>query len=99
AAIEFTERRDIYRYTAASLLVAAADNFTARGDAARAARLLAEAQQIMRRSDMLAADVAARYHHQLALVSYQQANLAAGDTALAAMLAWQRKGSKWLFQI
>ncbi|MBW3600861.1 MAG: tetratricopeptide repeat protein, partial [Planctomycetes bacterium] len=99
AAIEFAKSRDVYRYAHASLLIALADNFTARGDAARAARLLAEAQQTMRRSDMVGADVGARYYHQLALVSYQQANLAAGDAALATMLAWQRKGSKWLFQI
>jgi tetratricopeptide (TPR) repeat protein len=99
AAIEFTRRKEIYRSAGVSLLVAAADNLTARGDTARAARLLTEAAGAMRRTDLLKSDVGARYHHQLALVNYQQANLAAGDVALAAMMTWQRAGSKWLYQI
>ncbi len=98
-ALEFCRRKDLYRTTYASLLVATADNLSARGDAGRAARMLSDAQQAMRRTDLLATDIGARYYHQLALVNYQQANLAAGDTALAAMIAWQRGGSKWLFQI
>jgi tetratricopeptide (TPR) repeat protein len=98
-AIEFCRRKDSYRSTGISLMVAAADNFSARGDTARAARLLAEAQQAARRSDILSSDIGARYYHQLALVQYQQGNLGAGDAALASMLAWQRSGSKWLFQI
>ncbi len=98
-AIEFCRKKDLYRTAYASLLVAMADNLSARGDANRASRLLADAQQAMRRTDLLATDIGARYYHQLALVNYHQGNLAAGDTALAAMLAWQRSGSKWLFQI
>jgi tetratricopeptide (TPR) repeat protein len=98
-AIEFCRRKDAYRSTAVSLLVAAADNFSARGDNTRAAKLLGDAQQAARRTDILTSDIGARYYHQLAQVNYQQGNLTAGNTALAAMLAWEKAGSKWLFQI
>lgn len=99
SAVDFCRKKDAYRTAFVSLEVAAADNFNARGDAGRAARLLGDAQAAARRTDLLATDVGARYYHQLALVSYQQGNLNAGDTALAAMQAWQQSGSKWLFQI
>jgi tetratricopeptide (TPR) repeat protein len=98
-AIEFCRKKELYRATAVSLLVSAADNFSSRGDNARAVQLLGEAQQAARRSDILASDIGARYYHQLALVNYQQGNLTAGNTALTAMLTWQQSGSKWLFQI
>ena len=89
------------RYTQleASLAITAAENFAHIGDLKRAAGLLNDATRNLRRSDMATGLTGARFQYQLALLNYQNGNAAVGDTALAALMAFQTKGSQRLFQI
>jgi hypothetical protein len=88
-----------YRQLQASLLLLAAENLAALGDTAQATSLLSNARLLVARSDLAASQLGARMNHLTALASYQAGNVAVGDQALSAALAFQRSGSLWMFQI
>ncbi len=98
-AIAWVGRQRQYRHLRASLLVLAAENHSLQGSPQRALALLSEAQRALGRKGLSTSRVAARYQHQIAFVNFQTGNGAAAQRALASMLAFQRNGSRKLFQI
>jgi hypothetical protein len=87
------------QYLEASLTVAAAENAAAANETSAAAALAEQARRRMIRTDMLVAAVGARLSYATALVNYQAGKLKAGDTAFAALMAYQQKSSQRLFEI
>lgn len=87
------------RQLQASLLLSAAENSSALGDPAQAGNFLGTARMLIGRSDLGISQLGARMNHLTALAAYQLGNVAGGDQALAAALAFQRTGSIWMFQI
>ena len=92
-------RSQRYTQLEASLYVAAAENFAHIGDLQPAGGMLNNASRELRRTDMASGLTGARYQYQVALLNYQNGNAAAGDAALADLMAFQAKGSQRLFQI
>ncbi len=83
----------------ASLLVTAAENSLAQGQTAAAGGYLVQAERIIMRNELRGSSLGARYLYQTAHVDFQRGNTAAGSTNLAAAIAFQKKGSRRLFQI
>lgn len=83
----------------ASLLILAAENLASFGQTARAGALLDQAGVVMGRREMSLGAIGARYQYQGAVVSFQKGNLAAGSTALAAAMTFQKNCSKRMFHI
>jgi hypothetical protein len=83
----------------ASLLLSAVENAATLGETAQAASYLDNARLVMSRTEQPGGQLGARLNHLAALVAYQGGSVPAGDQALAAALAFQRKGSLWAFQI
>lgn len=98
-AIEWSHNH--FRELEASLLLTAAENLAIRDQTQQAVALLGQATGTMARHLMSACEIGARLNYLTALTQYQHgaAGLAAGDAALANALAWEREGSRWLFQI
>lgn len=82
-----------------SLLLDAAENSSLCGMGAAAAGFLGEATVMAAGSNMLAGKIGARMNHLKALSAYQLGNVAGGDVALAAAMAFQTGGSLRLYQI
>ena len=91
--------RRVSRFLEASLLLDAAESAAELSQAAPASALLERARGVMARTPMLAGAPGARLNYVAALVAYQSGNLAAGDKALAALLAYQKKNSRRLFEL
>lgn len=83
----------------ASLLIATAENLSHHGDFAGAARVLDDAAALVGRREMKAGQIGARLNYELARVAFGTGKLAAGNSALAACMAFQKGGSRRLFQI
>ncbi len=81
-----------------TLYTLAAENLLAIGETARAIAMLAKARTVLGRHDALLGFAGARYQFELAKASFQTGNLAAGNSALAAAMVFQTKGSKRVFQ-
>ena len=92
-------RTDNYFHLQASCAVLAAESLCAQGKPGPALAAIGDAARLCNRRDMAGTDVTARFHYTSALISFQQGNTAIGSTALASALAWQRNGSRRLFQI
>ncbi len=82
----------------ATLYTLAAENLLAIGESARAMAMLIKARTVLGRHDALLGLAGARYQFELAKGSFQTGNLAVGNTALAAAMVFQTKGSKRVFQ-
>jgi len=91
--------RENYGQLQASLLILAADNNCVLGQTKAAVALLNDARRVMGRQSMLAGRMGARLSFVSAVAAYQQGNVTAGDTALAAAMKFQNTGSLWLFHI
>lgn len=87
------------RHLYVSLLLSAAENAAVLGDTKQAANFLDTTRIVMGRRGQTSGRAGARMNHLSALVSYQAALVPAGDQALSAALAFQQKGSLWVFQI
>lgn len=83
----------------ASLVVSAAEVAATVNETATAVTLLDQARRTMSRADMRAGAVGARYQYVLALASYETGNVKAGDSAFAALMAYQRNSSLRLFEL
>jgi len=88
-----------FRQLQSSLLILAAESYAACGQTAKAAALLAEARRAIGTRDMRAGKIGARYEYTSALASFQGGNIKAGTASLASAMAFQKKGSLWLFHI
>lgn len=82
-----------------SLVVSAAEVAATANETATAVTLLDQARRTMARADMRAGIVGARYQYVLALASYGAGNVKAGDSAFAALMAYQRNSSLRLFEL
>jgi hypothetical protein len=79
----------------------AAEKFALRGMTQQATSVLSEATTAIARHQMGACEIGARMNYLTAMTHYQRgvSGVTQGDVALASALAWEREGSKWLFQI
>ncbi len=87
------------RILEASVLLSAAENLAAINDAARARAHLDRAMQVMRRRECASGELGVRFQFVSAQTSFQKGDAKRGAAALADALAYQRKGSRRLFQI
>jgi CHAT domain-containing protein len=87
------------RQLRASLLLSAAENYAALGQTRQAAAMLDEARSTIARRKMGSGAIGARFNYLTALVAFQQARIAEGNTSLAAAMDYMRHGSFWLFHI
>jgi tetratricopeptide (TPR) repeat protein len=84
----------------ASCMIMAAEDLVNQGRGAQAADLLANARGVVGTREMGRGKLGARLNYILAQALYQQGKIAAGDEALAGVLAFQRGGaSLWMFHI
>ena len=83
----------------AELQISLAENQASMGDAASAANTLAQARRVMGRAEMSAGRAGCRLEYITALTQFQAGNLNAGEAALNKVLAFQRTGSRKLFQL
>lgn len=88
-----------YRFMNVSLLVAGAEGMSTRGDGAAAVSTLTLARSSAARSDMLLGQFGARLNYESARAQLMTGNISAGNTALAAAMAFQKKSSRRLYQI
>ncbi|MBI2477972.1 MAG: CHAT domain-containing protein [Planctomycetia bacterium] len=82
-----------------SLVVSAAEIAATANETATAVTFLDQARRTMTRADMRSGIVGARYQYVLALASYETGNVKAGDSAFAALMAYQRNSSLRLFEL
>lgn len=87
------------RQLKASLLVLTAENLAQLNDPDRAGGLLTQARAAMARRGMMVGRLGARLNYITALVYYQKGQGQPGDTALAAALKYQAKGSHRLYEL
>ena len=93
-------RRSRIRVLEASVLLSAAENYAAIGDAARSGSLLELAAAVMRRRECGQGEIGARFQYVSAHVFYLQGDAKRGSAALAAAVQYETKGgSRRLFQI
>ncbi len=83
----------------ASLLTLAAENACVLGQPKAAMDFVGRARTVIGRSSMAVSKVGARLNYTNALAQYQLGHAATGDTALAAAMSFQQKGSLWGFHI
>ncbi|HTN74379.1 MAG TPA: CHAT domain-containing protein [Pirellulaceae bacterium] len=83
----------------ASIAILTAENLNNLGNYADAANLLGQATRIMGRSEMQAGQMGARFNYETARAAFGQGKLAPGNTALNLCMAFQKVGSRRLFQI
>lgn len=82
-----------------SLLLCGAENHVVLGQSREAAAALEQARALIGRRTMGAGRIGGRLNYLAATVQFQQRNISAGADALAAAVAYLRRGSHWLFQI
>lgn len=87
------------KVTQASLAIMAAEALSNAGDASDAAQMLDTAARALSRREMLIGQIGARFNYETARVAYATGKLAAGNTALAACMTFQKGGSRRLYQI
>ncbi len=83
----------------ATIMLTAAEDLAARGNANTATSWLDQAARVLRPREMLAGTAGARHQFISAHVHFLNRNMARGKTALAKAMTFQRKSSGWLFQI
>lgn len=83
----------------AAVLLSAADSWTTVGDAARSAAVLKTVMAGMRNRECSRGELGARVQYILAHTCYLQADAKHGAPALATALAYEKTGSRRLFQI
>jgi len=81
------------------LVLLAAENCAAAGDAARAFSLLGEARQAVGIRELRGGVLGARFNYVSAMVEFQRRNLAAGTAQLNQAIGFLKVSSKRLFQI
>src|SRR5690606_36485539 len=69
------------------------------GDMTGAAAMLEQSARLMNRKEMQAGQIGARFNYVTARLAFAQGKLAAGHSALAACMAYQKNASRRLFQI
>ena len=82
-----------------SLLVSAAETAIASDNTQASATFLNQARAVMRRREMQAGNIGARIQFTQARVEFKSGNQAAGDTAMATVLAFQKNASPRLIQV
>jgi tetratricopeptide (TPR) repeat protein len=85
--------------TQASLAILTAECLSNANDPADAAKMLALASRAMAGQEMQAGQIGARFNYETARVAFATGKFAAGNTALATCMAFQKGGSRRLYQI
>lgn len=88
-----------YRILTVSLMVAAAEGMSTRGEGAAALAAVNLAKSTATRSDMMLGQVGARLNYEAARAQLMTGNIAPGNASLAAAMAYQKKSSRRLYQI
>jgi tetratricopeptide (TPR) repeat protein len=83
----------------ASLMISLAEQFSTRGETAAASSALTQARGSLLGNEMMQGQTGARFHYENAKVQFQAGNVGPGNSALALAMAFQKFGSKRLFQI
>jgi tetratricopeptide (TPR) repeat protein len=92
-------RQKRVRILQASLWTSLAEIHLTNGDLQGATAAVGQARSAMNRSGMLASQFGARFNFESAKVQFASGNLAGGNAALAAAMAFQKGGSRRLYQI
>ncbi len=92
-------RANNYRHLQGSLLLSAAESLLALNGTVDATAILATARSLIGRSDLSLGQLGARLNYLGSVAAYQAGNLAGGNQALTAALAFQKNASPWTFQI
>jgi hypothetical protein len=92
-------RQQDYRQMQTELLLLGAELQCLNNDAKSASTTLDNARAVIGRRDMLKARIGAQLNYNQAHVQYQLGNVAAGDTAINAALAFAKTGSLQLFRM
>jgi tetratricopeptide (TPR) repeat protein len=88
-----------YRQLHVSCLLLAAENLAVLGQTRQAQALLTEARAATGNRPMIRGKMGARLNYVAAVLLYQAGQTADGDAALANLLDFQQRGSRWLFQL
>ncbi|MGI8982897.1 MAG: CHAT domain-containing protein [Pirellulaceae bacterium] len=83
----------------ASLMISLAEQHSTRGETAAAAVALGQARGSLVGNEMMAGQTGARFNYENAKVQFQAGNVGPGNASLALAMAFQKAGSKRLFQI
>jgi CHAT domain-containing protein len=97
-ATDWARRQDLRQFWA-SLLLSAAEQLAVLGQPDQAASTLDQALAAIGRRTMGGGWIGAKLNYLRAMVLFQNRNIVAGDEALAAAMAYMRRGSPWLNQI
>ena len=92
-------RKKNYRNLQASLLILAGEGFVLEGNLSRAAVLLGEASAVIGRRQMRDGRIQARLQFQMARLNFHRGNIPTANQLLATTLAYQQKGSLWLYHV
>lgn len=87
------------KVTQASLAIMAAESLLNAGDPTDAAQMLSAAASALNKREMLVGQIGARFNYETARAGFATGKLAAGNTALANCMAFQKGGSRRLYQI
>ncbi|MFN0020354.1 MAG: CHAT domain-containing protein [Pirellulaceae bacterium] len=83
----------------ASLMISLAEQYSTRGETQQAAAALNQARASLNGNEMMMGQMGARFNYENAKVQFQAGNATAGNTSLALAMAYEKVGSKRLFQI
>ncbi len=83
----------------ASVALSMAESLALRGKTQPAVAVLDELKPVLARHLMAQCGIGSRYQYLNAMTQFQRGQVSSGDTALTSALAWQKDGSKWLYQI
>ncbi|MDA7952134.1 MAG: CHAT domain-containing protein [Pirellulaceae bacterium] len=99
APAQWASKRGRSRHLEASLYTQAADIALSVHNINDAEKLLQSARRAMNKTELLAGELGARYHFQLARVHFQNGKQNNGEKALTNFLNYKRNSSRWLFQV
>ncbi len=83
----------------ASLMISLAEQHSTRGETQAAAAALGQARTSLNGNEMMLGQTGARFNYENAKVQFQAGNLTAGNLSLTQAMAFEKVGSKRLFQI
>ncbi len=83
----------------ASLMISLAEQFSTRGETSLAAQALSQARGSLNGNEMMLGQTGARFNYENAKVQFQAGNVVPANTSLALAMAYEKVGSKRLFQI
>ncbi len=83
----------------ASLALSVAESLAMRGKTQPATAVLDELKPVLARRTMAQCGIGSRFQYLTAMTQYQRGQVSTGDSSLTSALAWQKDGSKWLYQI